>query len=45
VRFQQALDAEGCGYWGWLYRRIFDDGLVLEPEALADRHGERSEGG
>ena len=35
--FQKALATEGCAYWGKLYKRIFDDGLVVEPEALERR--------
>ena len=35
--FQKALDAEGCAYWGQLYKCIFDDGLKLDSKALAKR--------
>ena len=35
--FKKALAAEGCAYWGNLYQRIFDDGFILDPEALARR--------
>ncbi len=35
--FQKALDAEGCGYWGQLYKGIFDSGFVLDQEALERR--------
>ncbi len=35
--FQKALEAEGCAYWGQLYKQIFDDGFVLDKEALERR--------
>ena len=35
--FQKALESEGCAYWGQLYKRIFDSGFVLDPEALERR--------
>ncbi len=36
-RFQKALEAEGCGYWGELYQHIFDDEFVPDQEALTRR--------
>jgi GTPase SAR1 family protein len=41
--FQKALEAEGCGYWGRLYQKIFDDGLVSDPVALQRRMNVPSE--
>jgi len=35
--FQKALEAEGCAYWGKLYKSIFDNEFVLDQEALARR--------
>jgi GTPase SAR1 family protein len=35
--FQKALKAEGCGYWGKLYKNIFDNQLVLDQKALKTR--------
>jgi len=35
--FQKALEAEGCGYWGRLYKNIFDNGFELDQEALERR--------
>ncbi|MDR0869186.1 MAG: hypothetical protein LBN39_00175, partial [Planctomycetaceae bacterium] len=35
--FQTALENIGCGYWGKLYREIFDNGFVLDHEALKRR--------
>ncbi|MBN1996089.1 hypothetical protein JW935_00970 [candidate division KSB1 bacterium] len=35
--FQNALAAEGCAYWGRLYQKIFDDGLVVDLEAVETR--------
>ncbi len=35
--FQNALEAEGCGYWGKLYQTIFDNGFALDQEALQRR--------
>jgi hypothetical protein len=35
--FQKALEAEGCAYWGQLYKRVFENGLVMEPEDLEKR--------
>ena len=32
--FQKALAAEGCAYWGQLYQRIFDKGLVLDEQEI-----------
>lgn len=33
TNFQNALDAEGCSYWGRLYQNIFDNGFVLDKKA------------
>lgn len=35
--FQKALESEGCAYWGRLYQSIFDDGFVLDTNALEQR--------
>lgn len=35
--FQKALENEGCGYWGELYQGIFENGIVLDQEALERR--------
>ncbi|MEK7702602.1 MAG: COR domain-containing protein [Nitrospirota bacterium] len=35
--FQDALLAADCAYWGRLYQTIFDNGLVLDPDALQRR--------
>lgn len=35
--FQKALDAEGCLYWGRLYKSIFDAGFKWEPEKIRGR--------
>jgi len=35
--FQIALEKEGCAYWGKLYKKIFDDGFILDLDALEKR--------
>jgi GTPase SAR1 family protein len=35
--FQKALKAEGCEYWGKLYKNIFDNQFELDHEALKTR--------
>ena len=30
ANFQQALDNEGCSYWGRLYENIFENSLKLD---------------
>lgn len=35
--FQKALEAEGCVYWGKLYKSIFDNEFVLDQKALERR--------
>ena len=32
--FQKALEAEGCAYWGQLYKTIFENDFKLDQEAL-----------
>ncbi|HJO56509.1 MAG TPA: ADP-ribosylation factor-like protein, partial [Candidatus Scalindua sp.] len=36
-RFLSVLDAEGCAYWGRLYKDILDSGFVLDRDALKRR--------
>ncbi len=35
--FQTALKNEGCEYWATLYQKIFENGFVLDKEALEQR--------
>ena len=35
--FQKSLKAENCEYWGRLYQSIFEQGLVLDRDALKRR--------
>ncbi len=35
--FQTALKKEGCVYWGQLYKQIFDEGFILNSDALEKR--------
>jgi hypothetical protein len=35
--FQKALNDEGCAYWGRLYQKIFENGFILDEEALIRR--------
>ena len=35
--FQKVLEAEGCGYWGKLYKNIFDNNFELDQTALERR--------
>ncbi len=35
--FQKALEAEGCAYWGKLYKNIFDNQFIMDKEALKRR--------
>ncbi len=35
--FQNALEAEGCAYWGKLYKNIFDNQFELDQKALDRR--------
>ena len=37
TNFQKALETEGFAYWGRLYQSIFDNGFVLNKEALKRR--------
>ncbi len=35
--FQKALDAEGCSYWGRLYKEIYENGFMVDKKALKSR--------
>lgn len=35
--FLKALEKENCAFWGQLYQTIFEDGLILNDEALLRR--------
>ncbi|MCK5829765.1 MAG: hypothetical protein KAH20_05635 [Methylococcales bacterium] len=37
TNFQEALEAEGCAYWGRLYKNIFESDFKLDQEALERR--------
>jgi C-terminal of Roc, COR, domain/Ras of Complex, Roc, domain of DAPkinase len=37
INFEKALAAEGCAYWGRLYKKIIEDGRIVDQEALQKR--------